>query len=173
VARTKRLPPHEKAKRAVLRTLTSSRHAILREARTLPPSKRDEVFLGTWSARHLVAHLIGWDHTNSQAVAEVLRGKVPAFFRRYDHDWASYNASLVRRHNRGSFTNLLAAAANSSDRLLVDLQQIPSSDFFQDRGLRAAGWKVTIARLLEAETKDERRHAAQLRQFLRSRSRRR
>jgi len=155
----------ERAKRDLLHSLVAARRAILKEAGALPPSDRSVIFLGSWSARHLVAHLIGWDHTNLQAVAEIRRHKVPSFFRYHDRDWASYNAALVRRHNRGSYSNLLAAAAKSSDRLIAQLEQIPASEFFHDSGLRNRGWKVTIGRLLGAEAKDENTHAAQLRKF--------
>jgi len=156
---------HEKAKQALLRSLRKARRAILCEAGTLPPAKQNVVFLGSWSARHLLAHLIGWDHTNAQATAEIRRHKVPSFFRHYDRDWATYNASLVRRHNRGSFENLLAAAANSSDELLGFLERIPACEFYRDTGPRSRGWKVTIGGLLAVEAKDEAVHASQLRRF--------
>jgi hypothetical protein len=96
---------------------------------------------------------------------------VPSFFRYHDRDWASYNAALVRRHNRGSYSNLLAAATRSSDRLIAQLEQIPASELFHDSGLRNRGWKVTIGRLLAEEAEDEKVHAAQLRRY-RSRARR-
>ncbi len=153
----------EASKRALLSSLAAARQAILKEARALPPLRQSVIFLGSWSARHLVAHLIGWDHTNLQAVAEIRRHKVPSFFRYHDHDWAMYNAMLVRRHNRGSYRNLIAAANKSSDRLIAHLEQIPASEFFQDSGLRNRGWKVTIGRILAAEAEDERAHASQLR----------
>ena len=156
---------YETEKQALLRSLSSARHAVLREAREVRLARQSTVFLGTWSARHLVAHLIGWDHTDAQAAAQILRHRVPSFFRHHDHDWVTYNAALVRRHNRGAYRNLLASATNSSDRLLAFLQQIPASKFFQDSGLRSRGWKVTIARLLAAEANDERTHASQLKRF--------
>jgi uncharacterized protein with NAD-binding domain and iron-sulfur cluster len=157
--------PRERAKRDLLRSLVAARQAILKQARALPPSGQSVIFLGGWTARHLVAHLIGWDHTNLQAAAEIRRHKVPSFFRYHDRDWATYNAALVRRHNRGSYCNLVAAAARSSDRLIAELEQIPASEFFLDSGLRNRGWKVTIGRLLAAEANDENIHAAQLRKF--------
>jgi hypothetical protein len=156
---------HERAKQALLSSLANAREGILKEARSLPPSRQGIVFLGSWSARHLLAHLVGWDHTNAQAATEIRRHRVPPFFREHDHDWATYNAALVRRHNRGSFKNLLAAASNSSERLIAFLEKVPASDFFQDWGLRSRGWKVTIGRILAAEVKDERIHASQLRRF--------
>jgi hypothetical protein len=155
----------EAAKRKLLRSLVTARQAILKEARALPPFRQHAIFLGTWSARHLLAHLIGWDRTNLQAVAEIRLHKVPSFFRDHDHDWATYNATLVRRHNRGSYGNLITAAARSGDRLIAHLERIPASEFFEDLGLRSRGWKVTIGRILAAEAEDERVHASQLRRF--------
>ncbi len=138
----------------------------------LPPSGRTSRFLGSWSARHIVAHLVGWDHTNTQAVSQVRNRKIPSFFQHYDHDWASYNAALVKRFNRGSYQNLIAGASNSSRRLLAYLETIPASEFFTDTGLRTRGWTVTIGRLLAVEAKDERAHAAQIRRFRKVRAKR-
>ena len=48
----------------ILSSITQARRKILDVAYTLPPEKRNTVFLGEWSARDLLAHLIGWDYTN-------------------------------------------------------------------------------------------------------------
>jgi hypothetical protein len=62
----------------------------------------------------------------------------------------------------------IEAARQSSLRLLEALEEAPAADFNRDFGVRFKGYKVTIARLLEAEMKDEEVHYGQLAAFLSS-----
>ena len=64
-------------------------------AEELPPLLHDQVLLGIWTIKDLLAHLIGWDFTNLQAIQQILAGQYPTFFKYYDKDWQSYNARLV------------------------------------------------------------------------------
>ena len=59
-------------KSQLLDGLEQARNGFLDELSSLPPEKRSEVFLGTWSAHDLVAHLIGWDFANIQAARDIL-----------------------------------------------------------------------------------------------------
>ncbi len=157
----------EKRKAHLISKLARARGGLLDRARSLPPSKQSRIFLGVWSPRHILAHLIGWDWTNLQAVSELRRHKVPSFYKYHDKDWASYNSKLVPRHNRGSFHQLLTSAQKSHARLLAKLRTVPAEDIVEDRGIRFRGWTVTIERLLEAEAEDERTHNRQLQGLLR------
>ncbi len=160
----------EKRKAHLISKLARARGALLDSARSLPPPKQSRVFLGVWSPRHILAHLIGWDCTNLQAVSELRRHKVPSFYKYHDKDWASYNSKLVARHNRGSFRQLLASAQKSHARLLAELRTLPAEEIIENRGVRFRGCTVTIERLLEAEAEDEQTHHRQL-QGLRRRNR--
>lgn len=54
-----------------------------------------------------------------------------------------------------------------SHQNLIDLiQTIPAEEFEQDYGVRYKGYKVTIARLLQAELKDEKVHYTQMEMFV-------
>ena len=54
-----------------------------------------------------------------------------------------------------------------TQRALLDaLAALPEAEFHQDFGVRFKGYKVTLARLLEAETKEERVHFKQILAFL-------
>ena len=66
-------------KSQLLDGLQQARNGILAELSALPPQKRNEAFLGTWSAYDLVAHLIGWDFTNIQAAKDILADQLPQF----------------------------------------------------------------------------------------------
>jgi hypothetical protein len=149
----------------IISALTQARRKILHVAYTLPPEKRDEVFLGVWSARQLLAHLVGWDYTNIAATKSILTGELPEFYSRRDRDWASYNAFLVARHKTEDYQELLHSV-EASHRALVDLlATVPGDEFEKDRGLRYKRYKVTIARLLQAEAEDEVEHYQQIKAF--------
>ena len=149
-------------KEQVLSDLIKTRQNILTEVASLSDEQRDQVFLGIWSVKDLLAHLIGWDCANLDAVKSVQDGRTPAFYEHHDRDWQSYNAILVKRHKKNSFQELLASMKASQEKLIGFLQTIPPEHFNKDFGVRFRGYKVTIQRLLEAETKDEQTHLQQI-----------
>ncbi len=152
-------------KDALIADLVAVRENILNAASDLPVNARSEVFLGIWSVKDLLAHLVGWDHTNVEAVKAILAGEIPSFYAHYDRDWQTYNARLVAEYKRGNFAQLLRSV-KASHRLLVDyLKPIPAGEFGKDQGLRVKGSKVTIARILQAEINDERIHHQQIEEF--------
>lgn len=152
-------------KEAIVADLREVRRKILETAASLSPAQQAEVFLGVWSVRELLAHLIGWDITNLEAAKAILDGKLPIFYAHYDKDWRSYNAQLVNRYKYEDFVALLAAV-NATHRQLLDfLETIPAEEFDKDRAIRFRGYKVTIARLLQAELEDEQVHYNQIESF--------
>jgi hypothetical protein len=162
---TARPTPAEEAKEQLTTDLRAVRRRILETAADLGPGVRDEVFLGTWSARDLLAHLVGWDYTNLRAIDEVLDGQLPSFYEAHDRDWRTYNAILVKRYKDPDYRNLIRHARRSHAALIKRLRQTPAPEIRKDRGIRARGWKVTIERLLQAELSDERTHLEQLAGF--------
>jgi hypothetical protein len=152
----------EVVKQDLIASLRDVRRSILETAAGLGPGARDEAFLGTWSARDLVAHLIGWDYTNIRAIDELLAGKLPSFYEAHDRDWRSYNALLVGRYKDSNYRNLIRHARRSHRALIKRILGTPADEMRRDRGIRAQGWKVTIERLLKAELSDEQTHLVQL-----------
>lgn len=149
-------------KEQILTKWLQTRQSILAEASGLSEKQRDQVFLGIWSIKDLLAHLIGWDRTNRDAVKSVLEGQLPVFYNHHDRDWQTYNAMLVREYKRDSFKELLTLLKQSQEQLLEFLNTIPPETFNKDFGVRFRGYKVTIQRLLEAETEDEQTHLQQI-----------
>ena len=149
----------------MISALVETRQNILAEASRLSDAQRDRVFLGIWSIKDLLAHLIGWDHTNFEAAKSVLQGKLPSFYEHRDRDWQTYNAMLVKKYRKGSFQELLATLKASHEKLIEFVQTIPPEHFNKDFGVRFRGYKVTIQRLLEAEWKDEQVHLRQIMDF--------
>lgn len=153
----------EAKKEEIISGLIEARGCILRAASSLPTEKQDEVFLGVWSVKDLLAHLVGWDYTNIEAAREILDGKLPSFYAHYDRDWKSYNAGLVKRYKKEDFADLLSSVEDSHRELIEFLRTVPAEEFDRDRGLRAGRYKVTIARLLQVEINDEKKHCVQIR----------
>ena len=155
----------QQTKDSIFSALTEVRRKILHVAHTLSRERQDEVFLGIWSARELLAHLVGWDYANIEATKSILSGELPEFYSHHDRDWASYNAFLVERHKIEDYAELLRSV-EASHRALVDLlATVPADEFEKDRGLRYKRYKVTIARLLQAEAEDEEEHYRQIKAF--------
>jgi hypothetical protein len=159
----------DRAKKSeIVAALIQARRKILDVAYTLPPEKQDQVFLGVWSVKDLLAHLIGWDYTNIEATKSILAGEVPEFYSHRDRDWQTYNASLVDRYKKDDFTELLYAVEASQRALMGFLGTVPAEEFHKDKGIRFKRYKVTIARLLQAEAEDEEEHYRQIKEFAES-----
>jgi hypothetical protein len=149
----------------IISELVETRRRILDAASSLSPAKQDEIFLGVWSVKDLLAHLVGWDFTNLEAAKALLAGELPDFYSHYDRDWKTYNARLVAEYKRDNFAELLSSVEGSLQQLVAFLETIPAEEFDKDRGVRYKRYKVTIARLLQAETKDGKTHYQQVKDF--------
>ena len=152
-------------KEQVIADLIDARRQILDAAARLPAGQQDRVFLGAWSVQDLLAHLVGWDLANLAAADEILAGQLPAFYAYHDRDWQTFNARLVAEHKQTGWADMVASVEESHRRLIERVRAIPAEELDRDRGVRYRGWKVTIARLLQAEAGDEKQHAAQIREF--------
>jgi hypothetical protein len=137
----------------IIRGLQVPRKKILDAARSLTLAQQDEVFLGEWSVKDLLAHLVGWDHTNREAVGEILAGQKPGFWVHYDRDWKSYNARLVVEYRREDFAEMVAAVEQSHRALVDYLETIPADEYLK---------RKPIGTLLRAEASDEEEHYRQI-----------
>ena len=149
----------------ILSSLIETRQSILAEVPRLSERQRDQIFLGIWLVKDLLAHLIGWDKTNLAASKRILKGTLPSFYKYHDRDWQTYNAIFVKKHKKDSSDELIAEAIASQKKLVEFLQSIPPEQFNKDFGVRFRGYKVTIQRLLEAEIDDEQTHLQQIVDF--------
>ena len=155
----------EQHKQQLITDLISARQSIFAEILSLPEERLDEPCTGRWCAKDLLAHLIGWDYTNLQAVQEILAGQRPTFFRYYDQDWQSYNAHLVATYRKEPFQELRKDAETSHTRLVAFLQSLSAEEVVNRKSPPEQGRAVTIRNLLKSEASDERKHAEQLHAF--------
>jgi uncharacterized damage-inducible protein DinB len=145
--------------------LIEIRRKILDAASALSPVGQSQVFLGIWSIKDLLAHLVGWDVANLKAIKAIRAGKLPDFYAYQDRDWKTYNARLVLRYKKNDFGKLASSAKASHEKLIDFLETLPAEEFDQDKGVRFKGYKVTIASLLQVELKDEKVHHTQIEAF--------
>lgn len=154
-------------KEEVIAGLVQARRDILARVKTLPGARHDEVFLGRWSVRDLLAHLVGWDVANCESVREIRAGKSPGVFKHWNPGWAAYNARLVKQYKNPNWAKLLSDARRSHRELISSLGEIPSSDFEKDFGVRSPrGRVITVAQHLQAEIDDERVHLEQIEKWI-------
>jgi hypothetical protein len=150
----------------LLLAIIETRTAVLQAASQLPPKAQDTAFLGVWSVKDLIAHLIGWDYANLAAAKDIQAGKLPEFYAHQDKDWKTFNAALVAKYKRDDFEELLVLERDSQGQLIEYLESIPAEVIEKDFGVRTVrNYKVTIARLLQAELKDGQEHLEQIRKF--------
>lgn len=149
----------------IIANLIQARQSILNVAASLSSTQQDQVFLGTWCAKDLLAHLVGWDFANIQAVQAVQAGALPDFYAHHDPHWRTFNARLVAQYRQEDFAALLTSVRESLQKLVDVLRQVPARDFNRDTGVRFKGYQVTIARLIEAEAGDEWKHHQQIQEF--------
>ena len=155
----------DEKKEKLLSDFLATRSDLLAAAGRIPSERHEQAFLGTWTIKDLLAHLIGWDHANLEAIQAISEGRLPAFYAQIDQDWRSYNAHLVSVYKRGTVEELIANARASQQELVGRLTSIPAKDLFQDQGVRYRGYKVIVARLIQAETEDEKVHTEQVKEF--------
>lgn len=136
--------------------LVQARGKILDQVRLFSPEQQEEVFLGEWGVKDLLAHLQGWDHTNREAVGEILAGRKPGFWAHYDRDWRRYNAQLVAQYRREDLAELVAEVERSHRALIEYLERVPADEYIK---------RKPIQTLLRAETSDEEEHSRQLEAF--------
>lgn len=155
----------QQKKARLLADFVEVRHKILDLASSLALEKRSTAYLGEWDIADMLAHLSGWDDTNMQAIDQLQSGEVPEFYQYSSPDWRIYNAHLVAKYRLDDLDALVNFVSTTQQRLVARAAAIPAVELFRDRDIRFKGYKITIARLLEAELKDERVHLAQLEAF--------
>ncbi len=153
-------------KAEVMDGLIQTRKEIIENCACLPATRQELTFLGEWSLKDLLAHFIGWDQANREALAALRQARLPEFYAMIDKDWRRFNAHWVEFYRPQPFAIVLTEAQRSQRALLEALATTPEAEFRHDFGVRYKGYHVTQAGLLEAELKEERVHLAQVLTFL-------
>ena len=139
------------------------RDALIDAVSGLPAALRDEAFVGTWDVRDIVAHTVGWDYTNIEALPDFGAGRLPAFFADFDPDWAAINASLVERYRLEDWDALMTSMT-ASGRVFVDaMRRLDDSDL--DNVALWGKRRITLRGMMRAVSSDESEHVRQVQAF--------
>ncbi len=150
----------------ILADLEAARTRILELGLALPAQKQEQVFLGEWTPRDLISHLVGWDIALLAAAQDILVGELPGFYHMRDEDWRTINSQFVKQYNQGTWAELLKTVEDSHKELMAFLDTLPQEEFTENHGATYDGSPVTIARLMAGEIKDEKEHYRQLATWL-------
>lgn len=150
-------------KEKIISGLIEVRGKILAKVSNLPPEKQDEVFLGIWTIKDFLAHLVGWDYTNIEAIEEIRVGQSPSVNNHWDPDWASYNSQLVQNYKCDDYNEMLGKIKSSHKALIRHIELLPAQHIDKDFGIRSAkGRNITVDFFLQYEIEDEERHYDQI-----------
>jgi hypothetical protein len=139
------------------------RGELIEAASSVPSELRNEPFVGTWDVKDVIAHTIGWDYTNIEALPDFRAGRLPAFFTLYDADWAAINADLIARYRVEDWDALIAALRESQSAFVAAIRTLTDADL--DNVASWAGRRVSLRGMMRAVSRDESEHVAQIRAF--------
>jgi hypothetical protein len=155
-------------KEEIINGLVDVRKHIVNTASSMWSRKQDEIFLGIWNIKDLLAHLVGRDYTNIEAVKDIRSRQTPRVFEQWDPDWEKYNADLVEKYEEEDFGKLLKAIERSHQELIRRVEKIPSEEIEKDFGIRSPnGTNITVEWFLQYEIDDEGRHLRQIQEWMR------
>jgi hypothetical protein len=141
-----------------------TRAALIEAVESVPAGLREQPFVGSWDLKDVVAHTIGWDRTNVEALPDFAAGRLPAFFDAYDHDWAAVNAGLVARYRVEDWEALMRCLRDARVAFLEALAGL--SDMDLDNAVPWRGRRVSLRGMLRAIARDEAEHVRQVHVFL-------
>jgi hypothetical protein len=138
--------------------LTQAAHELqaLHEAlEGLNEEEMSQRWLGTWSAKDIVAHLTGWQREMAPALERIARGEKPfADGVSYD-DVDSWNARFVAARRGTSAADLLLELDETHQHLLHAASAVPDDRFQRGR----TAWKLVD----QTSAEHYREHAEQIR----------
>jgi len=150
---------------SLINALEDQRERLVGLALSVPAELRKTPFVGKWSLHEVIAHLIGWDRTNINTVDDLLAGRLPPFYDRYEPNWVGYNDELVAKHGDDDWDALTQELSESQTAALLKLRSL-SAEQLTEPGPVWRTRPVTIAGVLRFATKDEYEHLGQIEAFI-------
>ncbi len=124
-----------------------------------------ETVTGSWSARDIVAHLIGWNRNVVRGASQILCGELPFYDVDPGPNYASVNASLVREIDDTDRSLLLEKLAASTGELTAFLRTVDPGAWDHDFGVRHERESLTVKSTVDDLIADYHHHRVQLEQF--------
>jgi hypothetical protein len=141
---------------------------LIEAASAVPPGLRNEPLVGAWDVGDVVAHTVGWDYTNIDALPDFAAGRLPAFFARYDADWAAINAGLVATYRLEDWEALLASVVESGQAFTAAMRSLRDVDL--DNVALWGKRRITLRGMMRSVSRDESAHVAQIRALITKRT---
>jgi len=130
----------------------------------------DETFLGPlgrWSARDVVAHLIGWNRYTVRGARQIAEGELPFYDVDPGENYANVNRTHVLEYSSRDKEDLLSELRASSRELSAALSLLDPATWERDFGVRHRGQTVTIRATVDDLIVDYAHHAEQIRELTR------
>ncbi len=119
----------------------------------------------TWTARDMVAHLIGWNRYVVRGARQILRGELPFYDVDPGPDYSNVNAVLVREYPDTDRSALLESLTASAEELTAFLRAIDTEAWDRDFGVRHEGETLTVKSTVDDLIADYHHHREQLEGF--------
>jgi hypothetical protein len=126
--------------------------------------------LGRWSARDVVAHLIGWNRYIVRGMPQIVRGELPFYDVDPGEDYANVNRQHLSDYPSSVRDELLAELRASGRELSEALSSFDSDAWSRDYGVRHKGQVVTVRSTVDDLIVDYAHHAEQIRRLANDRS---
>jgi hypothetical protein len=153
---------------ALIAEFNRVRGELLDAVSDVPAALRDELFVGDWDVKDVIAHTVGWDYTNIEALPNFRDGRLPAFFARYDADWAAINADVIASYRLADWSALVEALRESQRAFVSALETLSDADL--DNVSMWGRRRCTLRGIMRAVSRDESEHVMQVRNFLTERA---
>ncbi|MGD2154724.1 MAG: maleylpyruvate isomerase N-terminal domain-containing protein [Gemmatimonadales bacterium] len=118
-----------------------------------------------WTARDMVAHLIGWNRYIVRGARQILRGELPFYDVDPGPDYSTVNAALVREYAGTDRSALLESLAKSTEELTAFLRTVDPEAWDRDFGVRHDGETLTVKSTVDDLIADYHHHRQQLEDF--------
>jgi hypothetical protein len=118
-----------------------------------------------WTARDMVAHLIGWNRYIVRGAIQILRGELPFYDEDPGPDYSKVNAALVREYADTDRSALLEGLVASTEELTAFLRTVDTDAWDRDFGVRHKGETLTVKSTVDDLIGDYHHHREQLEEF--------
>ncbi len=118
--------------------------------------------ISRWSARDILAHLIGWNRYVVEGSRQIKRGELPFYDVDSGENYSKVNSTLICEYSSENRANLLDDLRTSSKDLIEFLRSIDPGDWTRDYGVRNKGTIVTIRGTVDELIADYAHHRNQI-----------
>ncbi len=131
-------------------------------------SLHEELFLeklNGWSARDIVAHLVGWNRYVIEGSWQITRGEIPFYDMDPGENYSRVNAVLIRDYSSRDRQELLGELRAAARELRQFLRSLGPGKWDRDYGVRHQGSTVTIKNTVDELIEDYVHHREQIKEW--------